>query len=73
MNWTYALICFSRLTSLFIVKNGQIYWNHFYEFSLNIMDMYMFYFIIFSRFDFNMAMTNTPMTTAKKSNKRQSL
>ena len=40
---------------------------------LNVMDMYMFCFGILSKFDFNMATTNTAMTKAKQSNKKQSL
>ena len=37
---------------------------------LNVMDMNVFYFEILSKFDFNMATTNTAVTKAKQSNKR---
>ena len=57
-------------TSLFILENGQICWNHFYGFSINVIGIYMFCFGILSRFDFSMATANT---TAKESDKGQSI
>ena len=59
--WTEPLSYFA--SHYLLLKNGQIYWNHQHEFSLNIVGMYMLCFGIPSRFDFNMAKVNIPLTT----------